>query len=139
LIHVDKALSKNTEDHKALHLKVIILRKLGETKKAEFIIDEALHKDPFNFGVYFEKYALDKQANTLNKLHELIRKNIHNYIEYALDYASAGMYEDAIELLQSGISQTNQQYPMAWYYLGWFYNKNQELDESIDCFAKGES
>lgn len=139
LIHVDKALSKNTEDHKALHLKVTILRKLGEINKAELIIDEALHKDPFNFGVYFEKYALDKQANTLNKLHELIRKNIHNYIEYALDYASAAMYEDAIALLQSGISQTNQQYPMAWYYLGWFYNKNQELDESIDCFTKGES
>ena len=138
LTHVDKALSRNTEDHKALHLKIAILRKLGDTEKATLIIEEALQKDPFNFGVYFEKYALDKKEDTLNQLHELIRQNIHNYIEYALDYAAAGMYEDAIALLQSGISQTNRQYPMAWYYLGWFFTKNQEFDKAMDCYTKGE-
>lgn len=139
LIHIDKAISRNTEDHKALHLKIAILRKLGQTQNAAFLIDQALQKDPFNFGVHFEKYLTDNSASTLMQLHELIRKNIHNYIEYALDYAASGMFEEAIELLHSGISQDNRQYPMGWYYLGWFYLKIQKSNKATECFKQGES
>src|SRR5690606_34469803 len=138
LIHIDKAISRNTEDHKALHLKIAILRKLGQTQSRAFLIDQALQKDPFNFGVHFEKFLTDNSASTLIQLHELIRKNIHNYIEYALDYAASGMYQEAIELLHSGVSQDNQQYPMGWYYLGWFYLKIQESNKATECFKQGE-
>lgn len=139
LEHIDKSLSRNTEDHKALHLKIALLRKLGDTGNAQLVIKEALEKDPFNFGAYFEKYAIDHDENTLNELHKIIRKNIHNYIEYALDYAAAGMFKEAILLLQSGIEKAPCQYPMAWYYLGWFYYKNQELSKATDSFIKAES
>ena len=138
LLHINKSLSRNTEDHKALHLKIAILRKLGDLDNAQLVIQEALEKDPFNFGVYFERYLIDNREESIEELHKIIRKNIHNYIEYALDYAAAGMYQDAISLLKSGIDQVSQQYPMAWYYLGWFYFKNNETDKATNSFIKAE-
>src|SRR5690606_37281134 len=39
------------------------------------------------------------------------------YMEYALDYQAAGMYPEALQLLQTGIDQQTQVYPLAWYFM----------------------
>jgi tetratricopeptide (TPR) repeat protein len=58
-------------------------------------------------------------------LQTLIRGNIHNYIEFALDYAWAGLYHEAVELISLGIDVQNPGdiYPMALYYKAWFEMK----------------
>lgn len=124
LTHIEKSISKNTHDEKALHLQVVILRKLGKTKKALAAIDSCLENDHFNFGIRFEKYLLSEKPGDLTEIHALIRKNIHSYIEYALDYAAAGLYNEAILLLNSGIELQEDVYPLAYYYLALFYSKN---------------
>lgn len=133
LTHIQKAISKNTEDHKALHLQVVFLRKLGQQQKALQLINTYLESDCFNFGLLYEKYLLSNDKKELAYFNGLIRNNIHTYIEYALDYASAGFYKEAASLLSEGLKYENT-YPMAWYYAGSFYEKLNDFGQAEKCF-----
>ena len=137
LVHVNKSIAKNTQDHKALHLKLILLRKLSQEKKALQLGEEYLAEDHFNYGALYEKYLLTNSEADLKCLNTLIRGNIHSYIEYAQDYASAGFYNEAINLLKNGIDHGQSDYPMAWYYLGWFYEKSGNPVKADEFYVKG--
>ena len=124
---IDRSLVRNWHNAKSRHLKVCILRKLGKTTEAEKLIEESLELDSFNFGVLFEEYLL--KPNRFSKpvrFIELIRANIHTFIEFALDYAFAGLYDEAIELISTGIDEQRglPVYPMALYYKAWFEAQN---------------
>ncbi|MGS2738209.1 DUF5107 domain-containing protein [Sinomicrobium sp. M5D2P17] len=136
LSHIEKSISRNTKDHKAQHLRIALLRKTGRIKQANRFVETSLNEDRFNYGVWYEKYLLSNSPDTLNQLHSLIRGNIYNYIEYALDYAAAGLYEEAISFLQAGISEGNETYPMGWYYLGWFYQLNGNSSKANEFYKK---
>ncbi len=133
LTHIKKAISKNTEDHKALHLKVVLLRKLNQKEKALQLANTYLENDSFNFGLLYEKYLLSNDKKDLSYFNSLIRNNIHTYIEYALDYSAAGFYEEAAGLLNEGLKDENT-YPMAWYFAGSFYEKLNDFGHAEKCF-----
>ncbi len=135
--HIDESLSRNTRDQKALHLKIIILRKLGRESEAFKMTDEVLKNDAFNFGALYEKYLISNSKETKEHLDILFRKNIHNYIEYCLDYAAAGLYEEAIGLLQCGLDATESQYPLTFYYLGWLFSNTGDSAAALEQFNKG--
>ncbi len=116
---VSRSLIRNWHNHKARHLKVAILRKLNRKEEAIKLADESLDLDAFNLGVLFEKYLLSNKKDDLNQLLKLAN-NIQDYIEFSLDYALAGMFEEAQQLLLAGIGHTEEVYPMAWYFMGWF-------------------
>lgn len=116
---VNRSLIRNWHNHKARHLKVAILRKLNRNEEALKFADESLKLDAFNFGVIFEKYLLLNDKDDL-KLLQKLANNIHDYIEFSLDYAMAGMFDEAQQLLLAGIEQSREVYPMAWYFMGWF-------------------
>ncbi|PXX21827.1 DUF5107 domain-containing protein [Arenibacter sp. ARW7G5Y1] len=123
---VNKALIKNWHNHKARHLKALLLRKLGRTEESGRLIKESLAIDPLNFGVYFEHYILTKESNYKASFKKSIRDNAHNYIEYSLDYAQVGQFEEAIHLLQVYMEEKEEVYPMALYFLGWYYEQRNE-------------
>ncbi|MBC7846056.1 MAG: DUF5107 domain-containing protein [Flavobacterium sp.] len=130
--HIQKAISKNTKDHKALHLQVVFLRKLGLQAKALQLASTHLENDHFNFGLLYEKYLLSNDKKDIENFNSLIRNNIHTYIEYALDYAAAGFYEEAIGLINEGLKD-EETYPMAWYYAGSFYEKLNNFVQAEKC------
>ncbi len=131
---IEKSIIRNYNSHSARHLKVAILRKLGNTKTAMQLIDESLEIDHFNYGCLFERYLISKkekdskQTNILlNEFTNLIRNSFNNYIEYALDYSQAGMYEEAIGLLEVYEDLNKVDSPLLYYYQGWFYfNLNEK-------------
>jgi tetratricopeptide (TPR) repeat protein len=129
---VDRSLTRNWRHHKARHLKVCILRKLGRLKEAGKLATESLSMDRFNFGILFEKILLGSESG-MDKLTSLIRGNIHNYIEFALDYAFAGLYSEAIQLMETGIKEQNNEniYPLAFYFNAWFYYKAGKEKEAL--------
>ncbi len=123
---IDRSLIRNWHNHKARQLKVSILRKLGQNSQAISLIKESLEIDKFNFGVLFEKYLLsgDKESYSedLQVMKKLLRANIHTYIEFSLDFAFAGFFHEAIELISIGISEQADCtiFPLAYYYKAWF-------------------
>jgi len=143
---VEKSLIKNYHSHTARHARVFILRKLNRWEKAHACIEEALEIDPFNFGCLFEEYLLLKEENdptlfaeqALDDLKNIARTNANNFAEYAFDYAHAGLYEEAIQLLSLGKSPV-QENTLTEYYLGWFAGMAGNTELAKKHFEKGAS
>jgi tetratricopeptide (TPR) repeat protein len=136
LQHIEESLNKNYSDHKARHLKIIVLRKLNRYEEALQIARESLELDHFNFGALYEYYLLTGKSKDLDNFSHLIRGNIHNYIEYSLDYAMAGLFGDAMELMDHGIKNSESNYPIAYYYMGWFAHLAGKKETSEEWFKK---
>ncbi|WP_173820298.1 DUF5107 domain-containing protein [Niastella vici] len=145
LEHVQLSLDRNTKNRKAIALKAIILRRLGQYPAAAKVCTAALEKDPFNLPVLFEQHKLYEQlgdANaarrSLEQLIKLARGSAHNYFEYALDYAAAGLYAETIEWLNLVADNTAiPASPLVWYYLGWAHYQLGEVSKAGVFFAKG--
>ena len=118
LTEVDKALIRNGRNHKARALKSVLLRKLNRISESGHLIQESLILDPFNHGCRFEKFVQTQNNAVLTEFTELMRDEIHNYEELALDLISSGLHYEAITLLEAGIAQC-QPNPMTFYYLAW--------------------
>jgi len=130
---IDRSLIRNWHNHKARQLKVSILRKLGKIADAEKLIEESLALDKFNFGILYEKHLLQPDSvENESALANLLRANIHTYIEFALDFAFAGLFDEAIALISIGIKEQKDQpvFPMALYYKAWFEAHNGALEVS---------
>ena len=130
LAEVDKALIRNGHNHQARALKTTILRRQGAQTAAQKLIADSLEIDPFNYGCLFEQYLLSNDSTILEEMHRLMHGEIHNYEEVALDYAAAGLFDEAVLLLESGASVCPTT-PMTYYYMGWFLQA-----QGKDSFAK---
>ena len=123
---IDKSIIKNSHSHNARHLKTALLRKTAKTAAARILINDSLAIDPFNYGCLFEQYliaaaaAIQSDTDTLlADFTKLIRNSFNNYLEYALDYVQAGMYEEAKDLLKLYEQNHVKATPLLYYYLGW--------------------
>ncbi|MES2456931.1 MAG: DUF5107 domain-containing protein [Bacteroidota bacterium] len=126
LEHVSHALDCNANNSKAYVVKAAAYRKLGQFDKAIATALAGLDRDPFNLGALYEltsAYGAISQhvqcEQSLNELLQLSRGYEQNFIAYALDYAAAGLYAEASDLLAQAIkdSVTN---PLVYYHLATF-------------------
>lgn len=137
---VNKSLNRNYTSAVARHLKTIILRKLNRVAEALQLADESLQLDKFNVGCIYEEHLLyqaltqkEKADERLQHVHTIARRYVHNYIEYALDYAHAGFYREAGSLLAS-IVTTGDVYPMVHYLLGYFEVKSGDAKAAVHYY-----
>ena len=110
---IDRSLVRNWHHHKARQLKASILRHLGRKEEALELIAESLKIDRFNMGCRFEQYLLTGENHVLEEMQQLMRGAAHVYIEYALDFAQAGLYDEAINLLEGYAATQSSVY--RWY------------------------
>ncbi len=136
LDHVEKSLIRNWHDHKARHLKIILLRKAELNNQVLDCIEESLKIDPFNFGAVYEKYLILNESKVLQKFKDLMRGSVQNYIEISLDYANAGFYKDASSLLELNLENSMQEYPITAYFAGWFDMKIGNVEKATQQFQK---
>jgi tetratricopeptide (TPR) repeat protein len=128
LTHIDWAIDRNARNRKAHALKATILRKSGNITEAIAVCESALSKDAFNLSALFEKAKAYSSLGNYEKAEQIKAELIvlgrsidHNFIEYSLDYAAAGLYEDAIELLGYVVKPNSS--PLVFYYLAYWNNK----------------
>ena len=133
---VDRALIKNWHNHKARHLKVILLRKTGEIEQAKQLIEDSLAIDKFNFGVLYEKYMLSNAQKDLKAFKDILRNYAHNYIEFSLDYAMAGQYDEAVALLKVHTDANAEVYPMVYYFMGWYLDQKGDSVSAFEAYKK---
>lgn len=141
---VDKSLIKNYHSHSVRHAKTFVLRKLERFGDSLAVAAESLEIDPFNFGCHFENYLLfsyigkeEKALESVAFLKTLSRNWEHNFIEYAFDYANAGLWDEAINLLQLQVGATTEPYPMLFYYLGYFSSRSGLAEDALKYFRRG--
>jgi len=144
LEHLQWSLDRNMRNGKAWALKAVVYNKLQQYENTLAVCAAGLERDEFNLSLYFEQFktyrALDKKEladASLQKLKHIARAYAHNYIEYALDYAAAGLYNEAIQLLQLYIENNTAVYPMVWYYLGWLHYEINAVVGAVSFFEKG--
>lgn len=134
----ERSLIRNWHNHKSRQLKASILRKLGRTEEAIAWIEDSLKIDYFNVGCQFEKYLITKNNTALQEVKTITRGWVHNYIEYALDFSTAGLFEEADKLLKIQIESDDKKYPMIYYALGYFANKSGNKTVAKDFYQQAE-
>ncbi len=136
LEHINRSLASGAENTKALNLKAAILRKLGNTAAAQQVVDAVRALDRLDFRSLNERYLLARaQGQAAEKIsrefHELCRGDVQTYLELATDYANAGLWADAAELLERYIAtqpNPSQLNPMVYYCLADYAEKSGRSD-----------
>lgn len=136
LENIERSLIRNWHNHKARALKAAILRKLNRTTEALAWIEDSLAIDAFNMGCRYEKYLLTQQETDLDELKTLMRNWNHGYIEYSLDYAEAGMWEEATSFLQLHEQEGGDIYPMVYYALGYYTWQSGQTEKAKAYYSK---
>lgn len=142
LEHLGECLDRNARHYRARHLRVALLRRMGRTGES---IDEARRAralDALDAGSLFE-LALHGVAGSREEFQRQMRGNPHSHIELALDYAHAGLHDEAIEALSPVTTgpapDARRDYPESWHALGWILGLAGRNAESKDAFAKAAS
>ena len=83
-------------------------------------------------GLLYEK-ALHEDS--MENFHTVMREEAHNYLELALDYGKAGLYEDAVRILKA----SDDQNPLLFYYQAYFLEKNGQPEEALSAITQAEA
>nr|WP_294895347.1 DUF5107 domain-containing protein [uncultured Pedobacter sp.] len=144
LEHVNCSIENNANNTKALVLKAIILKSLGNISEALEMLEYTLKKDPFNLSALFEKASCFGLQNQPKKKKEVIghiitisRAEEQNFISYVIDYAEAGMFESALEFL-SVIENRKPLGPLFYYYQAWLNHKLNNPDKAVVALELAE-
>ena len=133
LDELNRSIIFNSCNHKARALKAAVLRLLERKDEALAWIKESLQLDHFNYGCRYEKYLLTGE----DTLKTLMRKSSQNYDELALDYAAAGLNDEARAIWEMAISEGAIS-PMTYYYMGSLTPNPSPKGEGSDYFQKAE-
>ncbi len=115
----EKSLVKNAHNIKARGLKASALRKLGLEKEALEMIEFSLKVDPFDYVSQFTAYLITEKSGVLEKMQSLMRGFYGNYLAAARDFIEAGLYEEAVQILDL----VPGEHPLVDYYRGYAQGK----------------
>jgi tetratricopeptide (TPR) repeat protein len=144
--HVDRALSTNARDLKALNLKAALLRKSGRTEESLKLASQTASTDLLDFWsrneVYLAQLARNRSGEageTLASLRKLMRDEVSSYLELAVDYGSFGAWDEALGVLDRLIRSRNERassYPLLYYYAGYASQEKGAVADAAGYFAR---
>jgi len=145
LEHINESLSTNARNKKAQNIKAAILRHRGAPKQARALVRAALAEDPLDFLALNELYlaqadlgAKRRKNETLERLEQLMRRDVQAYLELATDYMNCGLWEEATAVLErAGSNKTDAagMYPLVHYYLGYLSHQKGDTMAAGDLYA----
>ncbi|NND06149.1 MAG: DUF5107 domain-containing protein [Saprospiraceae bacterium] len=119
LAELDRSLLTNAANLNSLNLKASLLRKLGHIELATAAVSEVLVHDKLNFWAHFERMLIDDFTN-LASFKKLIRDEPESYLELAVGFCNAGLYEESERVLEIAVASNDKRirdYPTIHYYL----------------------
>ena len=120
------AYSTNNRDGRIVVLLSALLRKAGLIEEAQGLIDGLLAYDPLNFAAHFER-GLIRGKDVLSDLHDNMQEPDQNYLDIAVQYSNAGLYDDVVKLLSAIKDSQN---PLVHLYLAWVYSETGKGGEA---------
>jgi tetratricopeptide (TPR) repeat protein len=138
LDHLERALLTNAANLKARNLRTAVLRRSGRYEEAEAVARETTATDPLDFWSRNELVLIgrekgDSAENRLQQLSDLMRGEVQTCLDLALDYAGAGLWEEAADLLRRVLPADGEEvavYPMLYYALGFIAERRGETEEA---------
>jgi len=107
--HLESSLRMNTENLNARNLSVVVLRKIGRGAEADTLLKDTLALDPLDS---WARYLATSSLPSGNQM----------LFDLALDYAQAGLYPEAVELLgHTDRNARDGSVPILLYALGHIY------------------
>ena len=122
LEHIDRSLVKNYHNLKARALKGMILDSLGREEEAAAWYEENLKLDAFDYVSRIESGDIDGALAMMNG-------RVSSFIECAIDYAEAGYFADAVDILR----RCPMEHPMVHYYAALYTGDQEELTAAASC------
>ncbi|NMH86852.1 DUF5107 domain-containing protein [Flavivirga algicola] len=145
LHHIEASLDTNRQNNKAYILKAIILSGLQKAEEAKTILQDILEIDPLD---QWAKYELGRLSGDCQAFLDSSRNDAQTIIDIAFDYADAGYYSEAIELIElhhdnlipdCAVPNPLKQSVITWFVLAWLYAMNNETDTSKSVLAKASA
>jgi tetratricopeptide (TPR) repeat protein len=140
---IEKSLIRNYHSPLVRHLKAALLRHTGRLTESLSLIEESIKIDPFNYGCLFEAWLIQQRlkdeqmaSGVLKKIIKLMRNAENNYLELSLDYAQAGLHEEAIQVLTILAAEHTTTTPLVYYYLGWFSTQFGNQEASLNYYKQ---
>ncbi len=114
------------QNQKAHNLKAALLRQLGRYVEALVLTGQILQQDPLDFWARHENILASRQQGQIldagvNSVHDTSVET-QLYLDIVFDYTNAGLWVDAIDLLESLLERNSKDapvYPMVLYTLGY--------------------
>lgn len=139
LDQVNKSLSTNAGDNRAVALKAALLRQLGRYDEALAAIDPILKNDPLDFRIRNEYCLLLADREEVQQaeielclLEKQMRDFDDNYLELAVSYINDGFLREAEEVLL----RVKNDNPIVCYYLGYVKDKLNDKGKAKLFFGK---
>ena len=129
------SLKTNVDNLKARNLRTTILRRLGALPEALAYARETNNLDPLDIWSGYELSILSgRNAEDKEGQETASAKSVHTqlYLDLAFDYAAAGFWPEAEELLSKRLSKADQQpFPMVLYLRGYCAAKRGNHSQSV--------
>ncbi|PKO15125.1 MAG: DUF5107 domain-containing protein [Chloroflexi bacterium HGW-Chloroflexi-10] len=129
--YVNHCLQRNGTHHKARHLKIALLRRQGLKDAARSEVMVSLAADPMEYGALWELFLLGGCPADENS----VQHTPQLYTSLALDYAHAGLFEEANNLLEKSAFTD----PLAAYALGWVLDQAGQKQAAEKIFLRAAS
>ncbi len=144
---VDRAISANALNTKALDLKVALLRKLHRPQEVFALAAKVRSIDPLDFGAANEScLALveigqrDRADKARGDLIASMRGSAASYLELAADYGACGLWEEIIAVLTRCVDAAKdkgQVNPLVHYHLGYYLERKGQSKEASEHYRLG--
>ena len=145
LEHLEASLDTNRQNNKVQILKAVILKNQGLKEAAQNVLEELFKTDPLDQWAKFElSTIIGEYADFIHSS----RNDAQTVIDIAFDYAEAGFYREAIELiglhLDNDIPECAVPNPMAKstmteFVLAWLYELSGETIKAAEILGKTKS
>jgi tetratricopeptide (TPR) repeat protein len=141
---VERSLGAGVLNTRANELRISLFRKQGKQAEATTASKQLLATDPLNPRALHELVLMarargKKAESEVAELNRTMRGEVTSYLELAIDYASAGLYPEAIDVLETfqGVAiEPNSINPLVLYYLGAYRDKAGQAEKALAEYKK---
>ena len=138
LRHLELSLVTNADSLKARGLKTAALRKLGRTREAAEVARDTSALDRLDFWSRNELARLSGEPSDEDEFFALLRGEPQTCLDLAFDYADAGLWGEALDLLERFVERGSlaPPHPMVLYAAGYCSSKLGDRRGALDYYKR---
>ncbi len=131
LAHLEECLRSGRENLQACDLRSAVLRRMGRHEEARQQVQSTLGKDRLDLFAHAERMFLETPSSSAwRDLAVMLHGDIQTGLDITYDYAGAGLYGEAWQLLAKVVEETGTEYPMTLYTLAWLAERRGAVPEA---------